>query len=219
MQGRRRGRAWGDERLTPLNCKTPDVSTDAVPRETAERLQRFAALLQKWTKAINLVSQGDRGHLWPRHIEDSLRFVPLIPARTPRGMDLGSGAGFPGLVVALATGIPFDLVEADSRKAAFLIEAGRVTGAPVQVHCTRIEELSLPRVPLITARALAPLPALVAHAHRLLAPGGTALFAKGARVEDEIAQAGKRWRMRIKRFDHPNDANSTILAVTEIAHA
>ncbi len=192
---------------------------DGVPRGTAEQLERFAALLQKWTKSINLVSQGDRGHLWPRHIGDSLRFVPLIPPGTSRGMDLGSGAGFPGLVVALASGTPFDLVEADGRKAAFLVEAQRVTGAPVQVHCTRIEELSLPRVPLITARALAPLAVLVGHAHRLLAPGGTALFAKGARVGDEIADAEKHWRMRIRRFDHPSDAGSTILAVTDIAHA
>ncbi len=214
MRGRRSRlcRAWGDERLTP-------DALDAVPRETAEQLQQFAALLQKWTKSINLVSQGDRGHLWPRHILDSLRFVPLIPAGVPRGMDLGSGAGFPGLVVALASGIPFDLIEADGRKAAFLIEAQRVTGAPVQVHCTRIEELSLPRAPLITARALAPLATLLAHAHRLLAPGGTALFAKGARVEEEIAQAEKHWRMSIKRFGHPSDAGSTILAVTGIAHA
>ena len=220
MQGRRlQRRAWGDERLTPLNGKAPGARMDGVPHETAERLLQFAALLQKWTKSINLVSRGDRDHLWPRHIGDSLRFVPLVPAGTPRGMDLGSGAGFPGLVVALATGIPFDLVEADHRKAAFLIEAQRVTGAPVQVHCTRIEELSLPRVPLITARALAPLATLLAHAHRLLAPGGTALFAKGARVEDEIAQAEKHWRMQIKRFDHPSDAGSTILAVTGIAHA
>lgn len=220
MQGRRcQRRAWKDGRLTPLYGKTPDIPMDAVPRETAERLQQFAALLQKWTKAINLVSQGDRSHLWPRHIADSLRFVPLIPAGTPRGMDLGSGAGFPGLVVALASGIPFDLVEADSRKAAFLIEAQRVTGAPVQVHCTRIEELSLPRAPLITARALAPLPALLAHAHRLLAPGGTALFAKGARVEEEIAQAEKHWRMSIERSGHEGGSGSTILAVTGIAHA
>ena len=221
MQGRRRrlGRASGNGRLTPLYGKTPGAFMDGVPRETAEQLQRFAALLQKWTRSINLVSQGDRDHLWPRHIGDSLRFVPLIPAGARRGMDLGSGAGFPGLVVALASGIPFDLVEADSRKAAFLIEAQRVTGAPVQVHCTRIEDLSLPRVPLITARALAPLPALVAHAHRLLAPGGTALFAKGVHAGEEIAQAEKHWRMQIRRFDHPGNAGSTILAVTDIAHA
>ena len=211
--------AIGEGELMSLHGKTPGASMDAVSPGTAERLQQFAALLQKWTETINLVSQSDRGHLWPRHIEDSLRFVPLIPAGASRGMDLGSGAGFPGLVVALASGIPFDLIEADGRKAAFLLEAQRVTGAPVQVHCTRIEELSLPRVPLITARALAPLPALLAHAHRLLAPGGTALFAKGARVDDEIALAEKHWRMRIKRFDHASDPGSTILAVTDVAHA
>ncbi len=212
-------RALGDESLTSSYGKAPGALMDAVPCGTAERLEQFAALLQKWTKSINLVSQGDRAHLWPRHILDSLRFVPLIPAGTPRGMDLGSGAGFPGLVVALVSGIPFDLIEADGRKAAFLIEAQRVTGAPVQVHCTRIEELSLPPAPLITARALAPLATLVAHAHRLLAPGGTALFAKSARVEDEIAHAEKHWRMQIRQFDHPSNAGSTILAVTDIAHA
>lgn len=184
-----------------------------------EPLERFAALLQKWTKSINLVSQGDRDLLWPRHILDSLRFLPLLPVGVPRGLDLGSGAGFPGLVVALASGIPFDLVEADQRKAAFLREAQRVTGAPVQVHCTRIEELSLPPAPLITARALAPLAVLMPHAHRLLARGGTALLAKGARVEDEIADAEKHWRMRIRRFDDPSDSGSTILAVTDLAHA
>lgn len=202
-----------------LYGKIPGALMDIVPRETAERLEQFVALLQKWTQSINLVSKGDRDLVWSRHILDSLRFIPLIPAGVSRGLDLGSGAGFPGLVAALATSIPFDLVEADQRKAAFLIEAQRVTGAPVQVHCTRIEELSLPRVPLITARALAPLATLMAHAHRLLAPGGTALFAKGARVEDEIAHAEKHWRMHIRRFDHPNDSGSTILAVTDIAHA
>lgn len=199
--------------------KAPGALMDLVPRETVEPLEQFAALLQKWTKSINLVSRGDRDLLWPRHILDSLRFLPLLPAGVPRGLDLGSGAGFPGLVVALASGIPFDLVEADQRKAAFLREAQRVTGAPVQVHCTRIEELSLPPAPLITARALAPLAVLMSHAHRLLARGGTALLAKGARVEDEIADAEKHWRMHIKRFDHPSDPGSTILAVTDLAHA
>ncbi len=202
-----------------LNGKAPGALMDGVPRETAERLEQFVALLQKWTKSINLVSQGDRDLIWPRHVLDSLRFIPLIPAGAARGLDLGSGAGFPGLVVALVSGLPFDLVEADQRKAAFLREAQRVTGAPVQVHCTRIEELSLPRAPLITARALAPLATLMAHADRLLAPGGTALLAKGARVEDEIANAEKHWRMHIRRFDHPSDSGSTILAVTDLAHA
>lgn len=197
----------------------PGAFVDLVPRETVEPLEQFAVLLQKWTRSINLVSQGDRDVIWSRHILDSLRFLPLIPAGVSRGLDLGSGAGFPGLVVALASGVPFDLVEADQRKAAFLREAQRVTGAPVQVHCTRIEELSLPRAPLITARALAPLAVLLSYAHRLLDRGGMALLAKGARVEDEIANAEKHWRMNIRRFDHPSDSSSTILAVTDLSHA
>ncbi len=190
-----------------------------VSRETSEQLVRFVTLLQRWTKSINLVSRGDHELIWSRHVADSMRFVPLLPKNSTQGLDLGSGAGFPGFIIALISGIPFDLVEADRRKAAFLVEAQRVTGAPVQVHCTRIEDLSLPRTPLITARALAPLTVLVAHAHRLLARGGTALFAKGARVDEEIFQAKRHWRMHIDRFDTFKDPESTVLAIKDIAHA
>lgn len=182
--------------------------------ETIERLEQLVALVQKWTQSINLISRGDREIIWPRHVLDSLRLLPLIPQDTARGMDLGSGAGFPGLVLALASGIPFDLVEADQRKAAFLVEAQRITGAPVQVHCQRIEHLSLPRVPLITARALAPLPVLLGYADRFLDADGLALFAKGAHVDAEIAVALQHWRMRINRSSDPDYPDSTILAIT-----
>ena len=102
-----------------------------------------------------------------------------LPARA---IDLGSGAGFPGLILALATSSQFDLIEADQRKAAFLREAARVTGAPVRIHATRIESAGLAPAPLITARAVAPLSKLLALAAPLLAPGGHCLFLKGASV-------------------------------------
>ncbi len=150
---------------------------------------------------------------------DSLRLLPLIPQGTARGLDLGSGAGFPGLVLALATSIPFDLVEADHRKAAFLVEAQRLTGAPVQIHCTRIEQLSLSRAPLITARALAPLTRLLEYAERFLAPGGTCLFAKGAHADTEVTAAMQHWRMQVTRTSDPEYPESTVLAITSLTRA
>ncbi len=194
-----------------------------VSRETLERLQAYAALLEKWTAAINLVGAADRGQIWSRHILDSLRLLPLIPAGTARGIDLGSGAGLPGLVLAIATGIPFDLIESDRRKAAFLQEAARIAAAPVKVHCTRIEAVPLPPAPLVTARALARLDALLALAAPLLAPDGTALFPKGARAGEELEQARRTWRMEVMRYTDPGQPG-TILSITglhraEAAHA
>ena len=145
---------------------------------------------------------------------DSLRLLPFIPAGTARAIDLGSGAGLPGLVLAVASGIPFDLVESDRRKAAFLTEAQRVTGAPVAVHCARIEEAAIPPAPLVTARALAPLDRLLDLAAPLLAPGGTGLFLKGARVADELEAARLHWRMQVRR---EGPADQPILIITDLA--
>ena len=103
------------------------------------RLQIFAALVEKWSAKINLVSRNDLPHLWARHVEDSLLLLPHIPAGITRAIDLGSGAGFPGMVLAIETGIEFTLIESDTRKAAFLMEAARETGAKVKVLNTRIE--------------------------------------------------------------------------------
>lgn len=198
----------------------PADSTPAlVPRETLERLEAFAALVAKWTTTINLVARGERDAIWRRHVLDSLRLIPLIPPKTDRAIDLGSGAGFPGLVLAIVTGIPFDLVEADQRKAAFLREAQRITGAPVTVHCARIEEALLPPAPLVTARALAPLTVLLGHTARLLRPDGMALFPKGMRADAEIADARTRWSVQVDRHDDPAHLGSTILAITGLARA
>ncbi len=169
-----------------------------LPPETLGRLRAFADLLAVWTRRINLVSAADRPHIWSRHVEDSLRLLPLVPAGTARAIDLGSGAGLPGLVLAVATGIPFDLVESDRRKAAFLQEAARVTRAPVRVHVSRIEACGLAPAPLVTARALAPLPALLDLAAPLLAAGGTMLLPKGARAAEEVAAARSAWQFDVE---------------------
>lgn len=197
----------------------PDAVARGVSRETLERLRAYVALLQRWTRAINLISPADQAHVWTRHVQDSLHLAPLIPASADRGIDLGSGGGLPGLVLAISTGLPFDLIEADRRKAAFLQEAARVTGAPVAVHCARIEAAPVPPAPLVTARALAPLPRLLALAAPLLRPGGVCLFAKGEQAEQEIEQASGTWRMHVGRFPVPGRPGSVALRISELAHA
>ncbi len=198
--------------------KHASISNDA-SREAFPEAAAFIELLTRWNRTINLVGRGEIDRLAERHVVDSLELVPLIPPGTARAIDLGSGAGFPGLILAAATGIPFDLIEADQRKAAFLREAGRVTGAPVQVHAIRIEAANLPPAPLVTARALAPLSRLLALAAPLLAPGGTALLPKGAKIDDELTQARQEWHMRAETIPSRIAPGAVILRITELARA
>ena len=158
---------------------SPAISSWAIPAEAETRLRTFATLLLRWTQKINLISRNDQAHVWERHVLDSLRLRPFLPAGTERAIDIGSGAGLPGLVLAIATGIRFELVESDRRKAAFLTEAASVTQAPVTVHCARIESVALAPATVVTARALAPLPELLG-----LAAAG------GAGGDDAVSEGG-----------------------------
>lgn len=189
----------------------PDVS-----RETEARLDAFCDLLLAWNQRINLISRADESVLRTRHVADSLALIPALPPAPSHGIDLGSGGGFPGLVLAIATGIPFHLVEADQRKAAFLREAARITQASATIHASRIEQARLPPAPLITARALAPLPRLLELAVPHLLPGGVCVFPKGRGVEEELTAAARRWHMRVERWPSPLDPSSTILRLSEI---
>jgi len=187
-----------------------------VPRETSERLKQFADLLVRWNAHINLVSRADTNIIWDRHVVDSVQLAHLIPYGTDRGVDLGSGAGFPGLILAIVTGIEFDLIESDQRKAAFLREAARVTAAPAKVHATRIESADVAPAMLVTARALAPLPLLLDLAHRFLLPCAVALFPKGAEADRELTEAGRTWNMRVERFQSQTAKEGTILKLSEV---
>ena len=123
--------------------KQPIDGTQIVSRETQERLEAFTALLLAWNRTINLIARGDEANVWQRHIVDSLQLIPHIPAQANSAIDLGSGGGLPGLVLAIATGLPFTLIESDQRKCAFLREATRATAAQVTVLCERIERAEL----------------------------------------------------------------------------
>jgi 16S rRNA (guanine527-N7)-methyltransferase len=175
-----------------------------VSRETSERLAAYEAVLRAWSPKINLISSGDLQNLRARHIDDALALMPLIRPGTQRAIDLGSGGGVPGLVLAIATGIAFDLVESDIRKSAFLREAARVTAAPVTVHNIRIETAVLAPAPLVTARALAPLSRLFELSARFLAPSGIALFPKGDRLDEELTRARRQWTMATAIHQGPN---------------
>ncbi len=187
-----------------------------VSRETRERLDLYAALLTRWNRKINLIGRQTENEMWQRHFVDSLQLRPLIPATAVRAIDLGSGAGFPGLVLAIATGLHFDLVESDRRKAAFLQAVASETMAPVTVHPLRIASLALAQADLLTARALAPLRDLLPLVHAFLKPDGVALLPKGARVDEELTDAAPGWQMRTERYPSVTDPHGVILRLTEV---
>lgn len=200
------------EALTPEEFQ---VATN-VSRETLARLEAYAELLRRWQRAVNLVATSTLPDLWRRHMLDSAQLFPLLPRIPARIADLGSGAGFPGLVLAIMGAGEVALFESDARKCAFLSEAIRVTGAAAAVREGRLERAGPERFEVVTARALAPLATLLGHAERLLAPGGTALFLKGAKVEEELTEAAKAWKISLERFPSLTDPGGWVLRVREI---
>ncbi|MFW7268564.1 16S rRNA (guanine(527)-N(7))-methyltransferase RsmG [Gluconacetobacter sp. Hr-1-5] len=195
----------------------PETAAD-LPADLGPRLDRFAEILTRWNSRINLVSPRDLPHLWDRHIADSLQLASLIPPGA-RLADLGSGGGFPGLIIAIATDADVTLIESDQRKAAFLREAARAAGARVTVLARRIEEVDIPPVQVVTARALAALPQLLEWSSRLLAPDGFCLFLKGRNVDDELTSAAADWHMAVSRLPSRTNADGTILKLGEITRA
>lgn len=195
-----------------------DLATTIAPEHRA-CLDRYVRLLLRWNARINLISRADEPVVWPRHVVDSAQLVPLLPDPIGTLIDLGSGAGFPGLVLAILTQWHVHLVEADQRKAAFLREAARETGVNVTIHAVRAESLRLPPVKVITARAFAPLAALLPLAAPLLAPDGLCLLPKGRDVEAELTQAAAGWHMRVERFPSQTSPSATLLRISEIRRA
>lgn len=188
-----------------------------VSRETLDRLEGYAALLVKWQKAINLVAKDSLPDLWRRHMLDSASIWPLIPSDARVLVDLGSGAGFPGLVFAILGFPEVHLIESDARKCAFLAEAARLF-APgrVKIHRGRIEEVAPIAADVVTARALADLGILLNYAHRFLKPTGVCLFLKGRKAEDELTLAGQRWTMSVERFPNPAEPSGLVLRIKDL---
>lgn len=187
-----------------------------VSRETRDRIDAYVDLLLRWNSKINLIARGDEQRVTERHINDALQLAPLMPTGLCSAIDLGSGGGLPGLVLAIVTNVHFHLVEADKRKAAFLREAARVTAAAATIHNLRVEAVELAPASLVTARAFAPLPRLLELAYRLLAPTGIMLLPKGETADRELTDAAGQWNMVVQKIPSKTYPGATILRLSEV---
>ena len=194
-------------RLTPEGF----TKVAGVSRETLERLQAYVALLTAWNRRINLVGPNTIGDIWRRHILDSAQLMPLLPEAARVVVDIGSGAGLPGLVLAIL-GVPeVHLIESDQRKAAFLREAQRVTGASVTIHAQRAERLPPIPADVIVARAVAPVDNLLLMVDKFRKPHTICLFLKGKGVEEELAHLPPALQMKARILPSRSDPTGRIL--------
>lgn len=189
-----------------------------ISRDTETRLHGLISALQRWNPVINLVSRSTLPVAWKRHVLDSLQLMDYVPPEAQHWVDLGSGGGFPGLVVAIGAldrfpDLRVTLVESDQRKATFLRETARTLGVPVSVVASRIEMLASLGADVVSARALAPLSQLWSYAERHLAPSGIGLFLKGEGYASEIAEAQARFALSIETLSSSSDAKGAVLRV------
>ena len=190
-----------------------------VSRETLARLEAYVALLKAWNRRINLVGATTMGDPWRRHILDSAQLFAHVPAKARVLVDLGSGAGLPGLVLAVL-GVPeVHLVESDLRKAAFLHEAVRVTGTRATIHAARAERISPVAADVVSARAVAPLPDLLALALPFVGPKTACLFLKGRTAAEELTLAGKSWKINARLIPSVSDPGGMVMILDAIVHA
>jgi 16S rRNA (guanine527-N7)-methyltransferase len=193
----------------------------SVSRETFEALQAFDALVRRWNPAINLVSKTTLPDLWVRHIADSAQVFALCPENAKKWVDLGSGGGFPGLVVAVLAKekrpqLRVALVESDLRKATFLRQAVQNLGLSAEVIRHRIEALPALKADVLSARALASLADLLGYASTHLQPDGVAIFPKGARFKEELAEARKSWNFNLEQHPSLSDPEAAILVIRNL---
>ena len=195
-----------------------------VSRETIERLEHYQRLLLQWTRRINLIAPSTISTSWKRHIVDSAQIFELLPQNSAHLVDIGSGGGLPGLVVAIlaiekAPLLKTTLVESDQRKAVFLRTVVRELGLSTAIQAVRIESVSDMQADVLTARALAPLPKLMGYAVKLLKPDGTALFQKGRTFDQEVAQARETWDFDLQSYPSQTDQEARILQIKDIRRA
>ena len=192
-----------------------------VSRESLAQLQAYVELLLIWQARINLIGPSTADQIWHRHVADAFQLMPLLPMGLGPLADLGSGAGIPGLIIAIASRRHVHLYESNGKKAAFLREAIRLTGAPATVHAIRIETLAedanRPKVAAVMARALAPLTKLIVYAEPFLRDGAVGLFHKGQDVDVELSEATSYWKMLYEKHSSPVDSKGVIVVLKEIS--
>ena len=205
--------------MNSADLRTKVLEPLHVSRESQERLEIYVNLLLQWQTRINLIGPATRDEIWIRHIADALQLLPLLPQSVQRLADLGSGAGIPGLVLAIVRPLEAHLFESNHKKAAFLREAARQTGARVRIHTVRIEMAQAIaktiKVEAVTARALAVLPKLLDYAESFLKNGAVGYFHKGQDVDAELTDATKSWKMQVEKHPSLTDSRGVILVVKE----
>jgi len=188
-----------------------------VSRETLARLKAYADVLGDWNARHNLVAKSTLPDLWHRHFWDSAQLLPLIPEPARTLADLGSGAGFPGLVLAaMRPNLAVTLHEATTKKCLFLKAAADRMGLKVEVANARLEDLPARPFDVVTARALSPLPQLLAYAQKFAGPNGVCLFLKGQNVGAELTEASKYWSMKASQVPSQTDPSGAIVIVREL---
>ncbi len=188
--------------------------------EDLERLRVYVALLNKWQGKTNLVSKDSLTDVWRRHVLDSAQLVPLIGPQTKAIADVGSGAGFPGMVLAIISaknGTVVHLIESNERKCAFLREVNRATQAGAIIHNNRVEKLQEISVDLVVSRAVSSLEILLKYANPLLKKGGQCLFLKGKKWREELTEAQKKWIINELVIQSLSDPSGMILKLEEIS--
>jgi 16S rRNA (guanine527-N7)-methyltransferase len=199
------------------------LSLTPVSRETIVRLEAFVDLLLTWQQTTNLIAPSTTSEIWTRHIADSLQLLALAP-QAQVWIDLGSGAGFPGLVIACALQPPalVHLVESNAKKAAFLREAARLTGVPARIHVQRIEVFAQQfdgSADAVSARALAPLTTLLGYVEPFMKRGAQALLLKGQDVAAELTESAKYWKIEADLVPSRTDPQGQIVVVHQLARA
>jgi len=196
------------------------VGLTGVSRETLGRVRAYLEVLDAWRERINLIGPGEGRHLWRRHVLDSLQLIEQISSDDLTVADLGSGAGFPGLVIACALadrpGATVTLVEKSVRKSEFLQAAIQAVGLPARVLNARIEDAPRQQYDLLTARALAPLPKLLGYGYSWLKPSGKALLMKGKDTAAEISEARKSWTFELSERASLSSPEGRVLKVSSI---
>lgn len=198
--------------------KLDEISGEKVSRETFQILENYAETLKKWQKRINLVSEKSVENLWARHFLDSAQLIPFFPDNCRLVLDMGSGAGFPGLVLAALlkekSDCQFHLVESDARKCTFLRTVSAIISGNIVIHNLRLEALELAQpADVISARALAPLNILLGYAAPFCGKSTRCLFLKGENVQKELDEAAKSWNMDYQLIPSKTHEGGTIIVL------
>ena len=189
-----------------------------VSLETSERLAAYVAVLREWQPRLKLIGPGTVDEVWSRHVLDCGQIARHVPPTCRRLVDLGSGAGLPGLILAIMGVTGVEMVERDESKVAFLHAASNVCDVDVGIHGMRIEDLPRGPADVVTARALAPLDALLPITASFLGEGSVAIFPKGKSIDDELKSAARHWHMWFQRYPSLSDSRSSVLVINRIHH-